>query len=541
MKNFTIGISTTAFTTKPIRFDNSIKYNKRNINIEQLADLIKEGRVLTHNFIGTFDDDFCKTDITIANFDYTYLVLLDIDDCALNMNDFLSLLPLKPSLAYTTSSNIDNVSNRFRLAYLFNGPIKTNDEYKAIAKNIIGYINKNIIGYVHKDNTCINASQVMYGNPNSDISIIYNEATYNVNDFANPSVLGKEGIHYTDGNAKNTNEHKEHKELIKTIIIKDQEFIDNLFSINSSDSCNAFIDKYSIKYGYFDKTPLEGFNNPDIPFVKLPENYVEIKRYVYKDYVEKEDGEKKYTNRVLRIKKGNRNKLLYVASLLRKQMITNVTFEHLLYCLFIDRYYFVDNSDKEITLKKLFVIARNAYNTNYTINIEKNKRQYIVNPLYCATHNIKAKSINNWIKKEIINEQIGELFDFELSVKENLQIMKNNNIKVSQRKLYDFLNEYKNNIDNIDNTNTDTTNNFAFPFVLEKKGIHYTDGFAKSSNEVLYENFMADQNIIGTKRIQEPITIKYLIENEEDDYDFADFGGTYDIISKTNRIQYLNH
>lgn len=492
MKQFTLGISINGYKTKPTKFDNSIKYTKQSLTIEQLASYIKEGHVLTHNFKDTFDEEFIKSNITIANFDYTYLVLIDVDDCKYNMNDFLSFLNIKPSLAYTTSSNINNVSNRFRIAYLFNKAIRSNEEYKEVANAIVEYFESVVPSYIHKDNTCINASQVMFGNPKQNIEIIYNDNTYDKDKFCIcVCIKEKKEKHYTNVNAQ-----KETEQLKKTITITDKEFIDDFFSITNKDSYFAFVEKYQSKYWYYDHTPIEDEYNEDIPFFKLPDNYISIKRYMCKDYFEKNNGEKKYFERVAKIKKGNRSKLLFVACILRKMMYKEVTFEHLLFCLLLDRQYFVDNTDKEVTNKKLFTIARNAFNSKESIKVEKDKRQYVVNKLYCVKYNIKANAINALIKKEIMNEQIGNVYDFSISVKENLKIMKEMGIKVSLRKLYNFYNEC------------------IYVCIKEKEEKHYTNANAQNneltidysdtytfnsmpySDEELKNRFEADANVV---------------------------------------------
>lgn len=543
MKQFTLGISINGYKEKPIKFDNSIKYIKQSLTIEQLASYIKEGHVITHNFKDTFDEEFIKSNITIANFDYTYLVLIDIDDCKYNMNDFLSFLDIKPSLAYTTSSNINNVSNRFRIAYLFNKTIRSNEEYKEVANAIVEYFESVVSDYKHKDNTCINSSQVMFGNPKKNIEIIYNDNTYDKDEFCiSFCIKEKREEHYTNGNAE-----KETEQLKKTIKITDKEFIDDFFNITNKDSYFAFVEKYQSKYWYYDHTPIENEFDEDIPFFKLPDNYISIKRYMCKDYFEKNNGEKKYFERVAKIKKGNRSKLLFVACILRKMMYHEVTFEHLLFCLLLDRQYFVDNTDKEVTNKKLFTIARNAMNSKETIKVEKDKRQYVVNKLYCAKYGISAKAVNNMIKKQLFDEQIGNIYDFSISVKENMKIMKEMGIKVSQRKLYNFYNEYcisfciKKEERNIIQMEMQNNNDMVIDY-----SDTYTFNSMPYSDEELKNRFEADANVVEeeininveTKSI-EYNTYKYINIYEgfedKDDFDWDELVGRC-VVHNTNNL-----
>lgn len=540
MKQFTLGISVNRYNEKPVKFDNSIKYIKQSLTIEQLASYIKNGHVITHNFKDTFDEEFIKSNITIANFDYTYIVLIDVDDCKYNMNDFLSFVDIKPSLAYTTSSNINNVSNRFRIAYLFNKAIRSNEEYKEVANAIVEYFKSVVPNYEHNDNTCINSSQVMFGNPKQNIEIIYNDNTYDKDKFSvSFCIKEKREEHYTNGNGK-----KETEQLKKTITITDKEFIDDFFSITNKDSYFAFVEKYQNKYWYYDHTPIEDEYNEDIPFFKLPDNYISIKRYMCKDYFEKDNGEKKYFERVAKIKKGNRSKLLFVACILRKMMYKEVTFEHLLFCLLLDRQYFVDNTDKEVTNKKLFTIARNAFNSKETIKVEKDKRQYVVNKLYCAKYGISAKAVNNMIKKQLFDEAIGNVYDFSISVKENLKIMKEMGIKVSKTKLYDFYNEYsvsfciKKKERNIIQMETENNNDMVIDY-----SDTYTFNSMPYSDKELYTMFMNDANVVKEEKNRniETKTIEYKYINiyesfeDKDDFDWDELVGRC-VVHNTNNL-----
>ena len=90
------------------------------------------------------------------------------------MNDFyLSLKDEhKPTIIYTTYSNIDNINNRFRLIYVFNEPIRSNEYYRGIANTIVYNIQKEIEGFDLKDKTCLNSSQQFAGNGNDNCILL---------------------------------------------------------------------------------------------------------------------------------------------------------------------------------------------------------------------------------------------------------------------------------------------------------------------------------------------------------------------------------
>ena len=118
------------------------------------------------------------------------------------MNDFyLSLKDEhKPTIIYTTYSNIDNINNRFRLIYVFNEPIRSNEYYRGMANTIVYNIQKEIEGFSLKDTTCLNASQQFAGNGNDNIVYYYNDNIFCPMDldsmkllFNSDSILKKRG------------------------------------------------------------------------------------------------------------------------------------------------------------------------------------------------------------------------------------------------------------------------------------------------------------------------------------------------------------
>lgn len=58
----------------------------------------------------------------------------------------------------------------------------------------------------------------------------------------------------------------------------------------------------------------------------------------------------------------NRRKKLYIAGLIMKKILPNITFENLLYNLICERTYYYDNSDRVLSNKVLANIARNVVN-----------------------------------------------------------------------------------------------------------------------------------------------------------------------------------
>ena len=198
---------------------------------------------------------------------------------------------------------------------------------------------------------------------------------------------------------------------------------------------NDLLEKYKDVYYIFESTPLD-YSNDDVPYILLPNNYIEIKRYWLIDNVYNEDGDIiSKSSKVRKIKNGNqRKKKLFINGILRKLMIENLSFEHLLNNLVYELYYYIDNREDKIDKKTLFQIAINVVkeeSSKYTNLITKDKRDFIVNPNYCIKYNVSKKQARNIAKKELNYQKIGELYDCSLTDKENLTIFKEYGLEIS--------------------------------------------------------------------------------------------------------------
>ena len=151
-----------------------------------------------------------------------------------------------------------------------------------------------------------------------------------------------------------------------------------------------------------------------------------------------------YKSHIVKLKSGNRRKLLYDGCLLRKIMLPDITVEHLLYCLVCERRYYVDNQDKVITNKILYQIAKDSWSDiERNINIQKDKRLFIVNPKYCEKYKISKQATRNIAVKMLLDLQLKQLYDTNLSIKENLESLKNQGIKIAKSSLYNWVKSQK--------------------------------------------------------------------------------------------------
>ena len=350
------------------------------------------------------------------------------DDVECNLDELVSGLRYTPTIAYTTYNHRQNgKGNRYRLLYLFRIAISNIDVYKCIYQ----YLTSNL-GFKLNDNCGGNVTQAIYGS-NEQCHIIQTENTYSIEDF---------DIDVPTGNGHSNYIRKEERNIIGLESpIQNQEYINDFWNMAYSE----LLLKYSDTYPIFEHTPLEDVDD-DIPFIMLPSDYIEIKRYWYMETMYDENGNKRYNaSRVKKIKDGERRrKKLFVNGILRRKMIKDISFEHLLNCMTYELYHYIDNSKDRISKKELYDITLNIFYSdidNYNGFNRGNKRKFIVNDKYCIKHSLNRKQVRNISRKVITYNKIGELYDFNLTDKQNVEVFKEYGLSISAKTLQRFRKE----------------------------------------------------------------------------------------------------
>lgn len=419
-KQIELSLSVDYYTSKPKNIA-QIRYKRRTLTQNSLMVVLKTGYCVAHCF-KTKNEVFTQSEKTNDNFEYTQMIGIDIDDCDTDMETFIKRLKKKPTFAYTTFSN-GIKGNRFRMIYLFNQKIDSIPLYKAVYNWITEGLNIN-------DNCMRSVSQQMFGTnfvakwynsnvwydiPHFDESIITNQSGQNFAKSSNPNKIKKEDTLYPNCQFTEENDH----------LISDNTVVKALYSMSPQD----FICYYRDTYDYFTATPLHYENG----YALIPEDYYEIKRPWYKDKV----GDKTISV-VKTIRDGEqRRKRLCNTAIILRAIKRDISFEHLLYILVCERQYYYDNSDKALNNKELISIAKWAIELpSEQINPIKVKHpKFKVDKSYWAEKGITARQAANIVRGIIKEMEIGSMYDFNLTDKENIQVMKDYGLKVSLRTL----------------------------------------------------------------------------------------------------------
>ena len=441
-KKFEISISTKAYSDKNLIKWNSVEYQRQSITVEEFALLIKEGYCFCHSF-KTNGILFGLSEKKDANFLSADMVFVDIDDSDIVMNDYVGRLSKKPTLYYTTPNNHTEKSNykyRFRLCYLFCLPIYTVETYHSLYDGIAESIRKDIQGVEIKDNCGRTPSQQFSGNAKAECELYVTDNVFSHSDFPYQSnnVSFSSSLSISNGNLSKSAKKDDDTVIgVKDLIIADKSFISDINTLSPYD----LIDKYRTKYRYFTHTELHFQDG----YALIPSDYQEIYRQTYMDSFIKNNGDEIKFSAVKKLRDGdNRRKKLYIAGLIMKKILPNITFENLLYNLICERTYYYDNSDRVLSNKVLANIARNVVNIpleKIQLQSKRKKRKFCVDKSYCAMLGISPNAMKNKVRKMLKDEEIGNAYDCSLSVAENLAAFKEMDISVGKSKLYQWCKE----------------------------------------------------------------------------------------------------
>lgn len=429
-KQFELSVSTSCFTDKNKIGWGAVKYQKHTLTISEFVGLVKQGHCFCQCF-NTKKEVFGVKEKRDSNFESAQMVFVDIDDCQIPMGEFVGKLSKQPTVAYTTPNNHTEKSNwlyRFRLCYLFTEPITSVEAYGMVYDAIMQPISNDIPTFRMNDNCGRKASQQFSGNATSHCELIENSFIYSLSDFPfqNNNVSS---LFLLISNGKKHTEKED-------VVIRDKDFMTDMEQLKPRE----LIDKYRDRYQYFDHTELHYENG----YALIPQDYQEIHRLWYFDTFEKNNGEILKIPTVKKLRDGNgRRKKLFIAGLIMKKIKPTISYEHLLYNLIYEVYHYYDNTDKVLNNATLKDIAKGIIQTQIEeIHLKsKNKKKFVVDKAYCVENGFKPNSFKNKVKKILKDEEIGNVYDCSLSLKDNLQLLNEMGVKVSKTKLYDWCRE----------------------------------------------------------------------------------------------------
>lgn len=318
------------------------------------------------------------------------------------MSDCIKQSRIKPTLAYTTFRNgLEGLGLRYRLIYVFNDMITTNETYMSLYSFIVRQNNLENT----KDHCGSIYNQLMNGNTRNDIEtycsyLIY---SYDISFFSKYSLeqTTTPPPHYYS---------KEQSEKTKAAISSETGGTDDQSKDNGIENqmismlmgnTKDFLANYEGQIEIINESPID-YN--DEGYGLYPEDYFCLYyRYNWKEkkIIKFKDHEKR------------RNRL-YVDACIMRRIKPDITFQELLYNLVLRRQRYYDNSDGVLTNK--FLIEK----TYQVLNLESSKilsfapsrhGLYRVDKDYCQKIGMTPRSYSRVVAGKIRQQGIAKWYD----------------------------------------------------------------------------------------------------------------------------------
>lgn len=420
-----ITISTQGYTSKPTNI-RTIEYVRKNIELDEIAQYILDGHVISANFNYEENSVITQTNRTLQKFLGTHFVMLDLDDdVQMDLSELNESLKLKPTLSYTTYSHHQvGKGNRYRLLYFFHEMITDVDVYRHLY-DIIVEVNHIVV----KDGCGRNPVQNVFGTncTLSDFSFINSDQVYSIDEVMALEPNDKKLITFFKRGGESIMDCND--TFKREIVITNQTFLEDYNNM----AIGELINKYVNVYPNIQETPLP-IVSEDIPYIEYPANYTCIRRRWIPFEVNRSNGEKIGTiTKIRRIRDGEgRRRKLFLNGILRR-LITNdaISYDNLLYNLLYEFYYYYEHTDiSKFTIKGIADRIWNANLDKYE-GLKGADHRFRVNQLYCEKYGLRPKQVRQIAMKYYTNEKIGELYDCLLSDKENIEKFKKYGLIIS--------------------------------------------------------------------------------------------------------------
>lgn len=388
---FNVSVSTTTYESKEafVAASKKLVYRKQPVDIGSMCQLIKDG----HSFCHCYDDNdepFTNRTKTQANFRYTSCIAYDIDDNTLPMEEYLTTLTCQPTIAYTTTSN-GIKGNRYRLIYCFDSKIKGVGGYQTLFDTM-----KVESGIGELDNCTHSPAQAFFGNALPTCRMVCTHYVYHLPTAASTTTEKKEKV------SKHIKIKKEESDIIRNDTFK-QDF--------EGMSLRRFVSTYSSEYQTIEESELTYCNG----YASIDENYLRIYRRWNPD-----------TRRIHKWQDGEgRRKKLATAALIIRKIKPDITAEHLIYCIAYEVIHYYSNIDSILNKSLILRVAKAALEKPIDdITIKgHDKRKYKVDMDYWKNLGVSPKAAVAKARAVWNDERIGELYDCQLTDKENAELM----------------------------------------------------------------------------------------------------------------------
>ena len=410
---FTLSVSTKNYACKPSGDEmRGFAFKPLQLTIESALQCANQGKAFCYTFRTNNADGFLPIgQKTAKNFISTSTIIYDFDDMEVNMTDYISLIPYKPSFAYPTYSDGKNGMSRFRLAYVFDNEIQGEENFEILYHAIA---NANQFVKETKEHggwDVRNVAQMYYGTT-LNAKTYKSDYIYNLSDFEQfcTSIPKEEKSKIKQSKKLDTNKYKD----------VDKTFLEDFNTL----PYEIFFRKY---YDVFHRNYMDSLESPLIlskneMWYEFPEDYLSV--------IRKRSG--KYT---LKWEIGqDRKKRIYITAQMMMHNVPNISLENLIYNLALERRYYYNNSDNKIDNQVLVQTAINAFSKKIVLNPSKHGN-FKVNKEFWEEQGIGIRQAVGYVRRERRLQEILPYIDYTKSIPQNHKILIDNGFNISLRTL----------------------------------------------------------------------------------------------------------
>lgn len=388
-------------------------FREVDITVDDFVGLVTTG----HTFCGLFrhkGDNFDASQKNGEKYMGSQLVFIDIDETQYEtMQDFIDKLSYPPTVGYYSFSDIDKVGSRhFRLVYVLDR-IYDREEitliYYTLATQIIFDTDEKI-----KDNCGAVVEQCMFGTCFPDV-YVNRDAVYNIED------VELEGCEEEYEKVQQKAQERAKSLICRDVPTPDKHFIYEMKLL----PCEQFVGKYyGMGYRNIFHTQYDDYEQVEWGwYADTTENHLKL----FYNCEQMHDGEK-------------RRKTLFKRMCLRILMKPDITIEELIYCAYLDREQFIDNSDGVVDNDCLIRNAKNAFR----LSPEAIRIKYKRSVDWCKAHRSafviaddvpEKRRLVPKVRKHRKDCQIGSIYDTSKSFTDNLADITANGMDIKERRL----------------------------------------------------------------------------------------------------------
>ncbi len=422
------------------KYFKDIKFKTGNFNNESIKKIIENGYTITYLYN---DEEFSREEGYMSN-NYlgTQFFCIDIDKCDVPPSEFVEHVKYRPSVLHTTFSNLTEVKENkycFHMLYFFDTIIYGEDNFH----KVFNILTENM-SYV--DDRAKDCHRVMYSSNSSLENYEYYDynITYKVDEFIKESYDDVENlfevrheewdkISVADiSNISLNNISVETKMSQDSDFILDKEFFNDMYSMKRSE----FIYHYSSTYPFITETYIDP-NRYENGYVDLRnENY-----YVVPSAQYRWDSEKQKPH-IPKIQIGHRNTMLWLDACCFMKIVPNISKEHFVYMLTTEVYRNFDNTDHQLTNQYIITKCKEVWNSADKNNPKPVRKSFKIDKNYWLERGMDNwLAITNEIRKQIKCEDFESLYDFSMTIDQNIREFKNYGVSTTSRTLKTWLEE----------------------------------------------------------------------------------------------------